>query len=87
MALKQKTINGTDPATYDKEVGDFLTLIGDKFKNIAYTSAGLVVPVVEKSGIQQINKAVVKNTLSIINSCYIIYEENEPENKPLTPVK
>lgn len=75
MVLKQKTINGTDPATYDKEVSEFLTLIGDKFKNIAYTSAGLVVPVIEKGGIQQLNKPVVKNTLSIINSCYIIYEE------------
>lgn len=87
MALKQKTINGTDPATYDKEVGEFLTLIGEKFKNISYTSAALLVTVQEKAGIQHINRQQAKTVLSVVNSTYIIYEENEPENKPLTPVK
>ncbi len=87
MALKQKTINGTNPETYDKEVGEFLTLIGEKFKNISYTSAALLITVAEKAGIQHINKQQVKTTISVVNSCYIIYEEPETDHKPLTPVK
>lgn len=85
--LKQKTINGTDPATYDQECAAFLNEIGDNLKNIVYTSAALAVPVVEKGGIQQLNKPQIKTAISVINSCYIIYETPEEKQPILKPVQ
>lgn len=75
MAHKHKTINGTDPVVFDKEVSEFLATVGDNLLNIAYTSAALLVPVQDKPSIQHINKQQVKTAISIINTCYITYND------------